>query len=54
MTSIKKGTKRDSKKLKLKKTTIKDLDSRKTKRIKGGGAAWKCTAFITGCLIKQD
>lgn len=55
MTSTKKGTKREGKKLKLKKTTIKDLDARKTKHIKGGGSPWPCTAFVTGCVpIKPD
>jgi natural product precursor len=54
MTSTKKGTKREGKKLKLKKATLKDLDARKMKQIKGGGAPWPCTAFVTGCIpIKQ-
>jgi hypothetical protein len=55
MTGTKKGTKRDSKKLKLKKTTIKDLDAKKTRHIKGGGLRWPCSALITGCApTKQD
>jgi hypothetical protein len=54
MTSKKKGTKRESKKLKVKKETIKNLDARNTKGIKGGGAGWRCTAFVTGCLSIQQ
>jgi len=54
MTRTKKGTKREGKKLKVKRETIKDLDARNSKGVKGGGAPWPCTGFVTGCIpIKQ-
>ena len=55
MTGTKKRTKREGKKLKVKKDTIRDLNARNTKGVKGGGPSWPCSALVTGCVpTKQD